>query len=337
MRLIESIKCKWQILILVLLIAVCIFLTGCGAEKPKVYRVGIISGAPPFESIGYGFKMKMTELGYIEGENIIYDFKKMSIDPQGFQRVARKFVEDEVDLIFAFPTEPAVEAKAATKGTDIPVVFAMAGLEGYDLIENVRQPGKNITGVRFPIPELSAKQVELLHELVPKAKRVYIIYDRNYPNTVPALKEMHSIASSLNITLVKDPVNNVQELQAALQKRAALDDISVDAILFMPDILNHSPDGFGAILEFASEHRVPLGGGMDFTVDLGAMFSYVPDNVDQGRLAAILVDKVFRGIPAGTIPVVTPECRLRLNYRVIQELGLEVSEGLLSRADEIIK
>jgi putative ABC transport system substrate-binding protein len=82
---------------------------------------------------------------------------------------------------------------------------------------------------------------------------------------------------------------------------------------------------------------VPIGGGMDFTADLGAMFSFVPDNVVQGRMAAPLADKIFKGIPAGSIMVVTPPSRLRLNYKVIKELGLEVNEGLLSSANEIIR
>jgi len=90
-------------------------------------------------------------------------------------------------------------------------------------------------------------------------------------------------------------------------------------------------------MTFANDHRLPVGGGMDFTADAGALFSFVPGNREQGRLAAVLADKVFKGIPAGTIPVVTPEARLRLNYKVIQGLGLVVPEGLLSRADEIIR
>jgi putative ABC transport system substrate-binding protein len=325
------------LLLLTLLVAGCVLLSSCGKKTQKVYRVGIVSGAEPFADIANGFKAKMTELGYVEGKNIIYDFQKLNADPLGVKRVAEKFVADKVDLIFAFPTEPALAAKAATKGTNIPVVFAMAGIEGDNLVESIIQPSGNITGVRYPGPEDTVKRLEILRELVPNAKRVYLIYDPDYPNAPSALRQLRPAALSLGITLVEDPVNNVKELRAALQARDKLDDIGIDTILLMPDLLDHSPDGFEAILKFANEHKVPIGGGMNFTADLGAMFSLVPDNVEQGMLAASLADKIFKGTPAGSIMVVTPPSHLRLNYKVTQELGLTVPGGLLSRADEIIR
>jgi putative ABC transport system substrate-binding protein len=337
MKLSKQIDFGRQILLLILMVVACVLLNSCAKKTQKVYRVGIVSGAEPFVDIADGFKTKMTELGYIEDKNIVYDFHKLDADPTGVEQVVRKFVADKVDLIFAFPTEPAVAAKVAAKGTNIPVVFAMAGIEGDNLVESIIQPSGNITGVRYPGPEDTLKRLEILHELVPHAKRVYLIYDPNYPNAPMALGGLRPATPSLGITLVEDPVNNIKELRAALQVRDKLDDIGIDVILLMPDILNHSPDGFGAILKFANKHKVPIGGGMNFTADLGAMFSLVPDNVEQGMLVAPLVDKIFKGTPAGSIMVITPPSRLRLNYKVIKELGLTVPEGLLSSAKEIIR
>lgn len=339
MNLSKQIKSKHHMLFLTLLVVVCAFLSGCGkkTQEQKVYRVGIMSGAEAFVTIADGFKVGMTELGYVEGKNIVYDLHKLNNDHAGEQRVAKKFVEDKVDLIFAFPTEPSLAAKAATQGTDIPVVFALAGIEGTNLVESVPKPGGNITGVRFPGPENTVKRLDILHELVPEAKRILLTYDPNYPNAPSALGQLRPAASSLGLTLVEDPVNNVEELQATLQKRAALNDIGIDVILIMPEILTQTPDCFGTILKFANEHKVPIAGGMEFTADLGAMFSFAPDNVEMGMMAATLADKILKGIPAGTIMVVTPDNHLKLNYKVIQELGLKVSEGLLSRAKEIIR
>ncbi len=333
----KKVSFRWQIPLITMLVMFCVFWSGCGKKTQKVYRVGIVSGAEPFADIADGFKAKMTELGYIEGKNIVYDFQKLNADPFGEKRVAKKFVADKVDLIFAFPTEPALAAKAAAKGTNIPVVFALAGIEGNNLVESISKPGGNITGVRYPGLEDTVKRLEILHELVPNAKRVYLIYDPNYPNALMALGGLRPAVSSLGITLVEDSVNNVEELQAALQRRAELDDIGIDAILIMPEILTQTPDGFGAILKFANERKVPIGGGLVYTVKHGAMFSLVPDNVEMGNMAAPLADKIFKGTPAGSIMVVTPPSHLRLNYKVIQELGLAVPGGLLSRADEIIR
>lgn len=332
-----QIKSRQKILVLTLLIAVCIFVSGCAKKTEKVYRVGIISGAEIFVNIADGFKAKMTELGYVEGKNIIYDLQKLNVDREREKQVVKKFVDDQVDLILAFPTEPTLAAKAATSGTKIPVVFAMAGIEETSLVASVSHPGGNITGVRFPGTELTVTRLDILRELVPKAKRIYLIYDRNYPTAVSALRQLHLAASPLGIKLVEDPVNNLEELQDALRKRAAAKDIGIDAILIMPEVLTQSPDGFAAIIKFAKTHKVPIGGSVNYTADIGAMFSFVPDNFEMGSQAAALADKIFKGTPAGTIMVVTPESYLRLNYKVIQELGLTIPEGLLNRAKDIIR
>jgi putative ABC transport system substrate-binding protein len=331
----KPLKSKRKIILTAFLIMACVFISGCGEKTEKVYRVGIVSGARAFIKIADGFKAKMTELGYIEGKNIVYDLHELDADPAGEERVARKFVEDKVDLIFAFPTGPSFAAKAAAQGTNIPVVFALAGIEGNNLVESVPKPGGNITGVRFPGLESIVKRLDILHELVPKANRIYIIYDSNYPNAYAAIEQLRLAIREMDLILVEDPINNLEELQAALQKRAASDDIGIDAILIMPDILTHSSEGYREILKFANEHKVPIAGSM--ASDLGAMFSYSPNTFEMGMLAAIQADKIFKGAPAGTIMVVTPSLYLQLNYKVIKELGLDVSEGLLRNAKEIIR
>ena len=337
MRLDKLIKSTQKILVLTLLVVICMALSGCGEKKEKVIRVGILSEFEGFAVIADGFKAKMTELGYADGKNITYDIHIMNMDPSQVRQIAKRLVRDKVDLIFTFPTEASVAAKEATQGMDIPVVFSNANIEGTNLVENVRQPGGNITGVRFPGPDNDVMRLGFLHELVPQAKRVLIIYNPDYPTTQSVAEALRQEASSLGITMVEDHVISVEGLQASLQKRAASDDIGIDAILLMPDFINHSPDGFTTILNFANEHKVPIGGGANFTADQGAMFSFVPDFFETGMLAATLADKILKGTPAGTIPVVTPENHLRLNYKAIKELGLNVSEGLLSRANEIIR
>ena len=321
------------------LVAVGVLLGSCGKKAPeqKIYRVGIVSGSDAFAGIADGFKSKMTELGYIEGKNVVYDVQKLNADSAGEQRVTNKFVADKVDLIFAFPTEPALAAKAAAMGTNIPVVFALAGIEGNNLIDNILKPGGNITGCRYPGPELTAKRLEILHEMVPQAKRILITYDPNYPMLPRSLKELHSVILTIDVKLVEVPVNSLKELETSLQQRAAMSDIGIDAILIMPEILTQSPQGWAMISKFAAEHKIPLGGSAGFEADTGAVFSYIPDNVETGKLVAPIVDKIFKGTPAGEIMVVTPQSYLRLNYKVAKELGLTVSEGLLNRADEIIR
>jgi len=325
------------LLIITLVLAGYVLLSSGSGKLSNMHRVGIVSGAETFNNIAVGFKAKMIELGYVEGINITYDFQALNADHAGIQRAVRKFVDNKVDLIFAFPTEPALAAKAVTEGTDIPVVFALAGIEGNNLVESIMKPGGNITGVRFPGPEITAKRLEILQELVPSVKRIYLIYDPDYPNTSVALDSLHKMASQLKMTLVEDTVRDVQQVRDALQRRTALDDIGIDAIFIMPEMLTQTPECFELIIRFADEHNIPVAGGMPYTTKHGALFSVAPDNVQMGKLAAYLVDGIFNGASPGKMMVVTPSPSMWLNYNVAQRMGLDVHEGLLSGADVIIR
>lgn len=320
----------------ILLAVGCVFFGGCG-EKKKVYHVGILSGLDAFLGMADGFTAGMTELGYIEGENIVYDLRRTNMDPAEIKQILKKFVDDKVDMIFTFPTEPAVEAKAVVKGTNIPVVFASANIEGVDLVDSVGVPGGNITGCRYPGPDLAVKRFEILRELMPQLKRLGIIYNINYPANKPALEVLHPVAVAASVTLVEVPVTDIKQIQDDFLIRAKADDIGMDAILIMPDDFTQSPTGWTMVSEFAAGHKIPIAGSASFEADTGAVFSYIPDNVETGKLASTVADKVFKGTPAGKIMVVTPYSKLRLNYKAIKALGLTASEGLLSQADEIIR
>jgi putative ABC transport system substrate-binding protein len=325
----------WTILTLVVVFA--LLLSGCGAEKPKVYRVGIVGGGT-FAAIGDGFKAKMAELGYVEGQNIVYDWPNPDADTAETQLIAEQFVDDKVDLIFTSGSTPsALAAQAATQGTDIPVVFTYAATEGTNLVESVRQPGGNITGVRYPGPEQISKRLEIMLEVAPEVKRVWIGYDKNSPNTALALEALRPAASNLGVTLVEVPATTLEEVAADLTARAAAADLGLDAIILMPDGFSHGPDGFAMLSQFAAEHKVPLGGSFLYTVEAGAVFGNADNLFKVGELAAPLADKILKGTPAGTIPVVTPDQDLYINYKVAQELGLTVPEGLLSMAVEVIR
>jgi putative ABC transport system substrate-binding protein len=299
--------------------------------------VGILSGLEVFATTTEGFKAGMAELGYVEGENIVYDVQEVYTGEADMQQTLDKFVADEVDLIFAFPTEPAILAKAATQGTDIPVVFAMGTTEGNDLIESVREPGGNITGVRYSGPDLFVKYLEFLLDLAPDAKRVWLTYDPDYPAIPSTLESLYPAASSAGVTLVEVPVKSIAEIEADLAARDQLSDVGVDGILMVPGI-SHAPPSWAAISAFAAKHELPIAGGLPVWAAQGeTVFSYMPDNIEVGKLATPSVDKIFKGTPAGTIPVITPEPHLQLNYKLAQELGLTVPEGLLSMAMEIYR
>jgi putative ABC transport system substrate-binding protein len=329
----KIIKPKWFLLINLTLLFFLVFINNC-AHKEKVYKIGILTSFSPMLSIANGFKAGMFEMDYIEGENIFYDIQIKDADPEGEKQAVKKFIDDNVDLIFTFPTEASVIAFNGTKGTKIPVVFAMCGIEGNIPIESVSHPGEHATGVRFPGPDNVIKHLELILELNPDAKNIWVTYNPKYPNTPIMLNTLYSAALNNNVTIIEAPNLNAEEVQADLD---ALNASVIDAFLLLPESLSQSRDVVEVIIKYAIEHKILVGGGVPYTLELGAVFCLTPDEFEMGRLAAPVANKILNGIPPGEIPLVTPENYLWLNYKVAKKLGLNVSEGLLARVDKIIK
>jgi putative ABC transport system substrate-binding protein len=325
-----------KMLIAALLVSV-VILSGCPSQTQKVYHVGILSGLNLFSGIADSFKAEMTNLGYVEGKNIVYDVQKTNFEPDKEKHMLEKFVDDKVDLIFGFNTEVALEAKEATEGTGIPVIFANAFIEGTGLVESVRQPGGNITGVRYPSTDVAVKRLEILQKLVPKAKRIWLPYQKGYPSVPAELEILRPAAASLNLTLIEFASENLAHLQAELERRFKSGDMGFDAVLLIPESLSTIRAAFETIANFTRERRIPIGGSRIVTEDYGTLFAVTVNNTEISIQAAHLADKVLRGTKAGTIPVVSPESLIVINYKVSQELGLSVGKGLLSRANEIIR
>ncbi len=314
-----------------------LLLVGCAGEAPKTYRVGILVGADTLRVGADSFKNKMAELGYIEGKNITYDVQKSNGDPAEEKRIAGEFAAKKVDLVFAFPGQSARSVKAALQGTDIPIVFANAVLEGANLVDSVRSPGGNITGVRVPGIESVLKSFESLLEFTPRFERIMVIYDPNYATTSPALEALREVASSSNVTLQEVQVTQVQDTQAVLERLEQSGEAGMDAIQLLQDTLARSAEASGTILRFADAHRVPVVGGPKTLVQGGALLSASSDIVESAEMAAPLADQILKGTPAGTIPVVSPQPHLYVNYKKAQELGLTVPPGLLKQAVEIFR
>jgi putative ABC transport system substrate-binding protein len=333
----KKFKYGQQVLIIALLIGAGLLLSGCGTQKPKVYRVGILSGLDYMAGAADGFKAGMLELGYVEGQNIVYDHQKTNFDMAAYKSILQKFVADEVDLIFVFPTEASLEAKATTQGTDIPVLFSIANIEDTGLVNSVREPGGNITGVRYPGPDIALKRFEIMRELAPQAERMWIPYQRGYPIVDSQLEVLRPAAAAAGVTLIEIPASNAAELEAELQAQAQSANPGLDAILFIAEPLAVTSDAFVVMAKFAAEHEIPIGGALMEVEGYGSVFGLNIDPVKVGKQAASLADKILKGIPAGTIPVVSAESYLQVNYRVAQEMGLTVPEGLLSQAAEIIR
>lgn len=326
-------------LLIVMFLVMALVITGCSPQNPdqKIYKIAIVSGMEAFEEIIQGFTDGMTEQGFIEGENVYYHFVRVNPNNPADEAKIRQIIADSVDLMLTFPTEASLWVKELTRETKIPIVFVMAGIEGNDLVETILHPGGNITGVRYPGPDISVMRLELLRELAPSVKRVWIVYDANYPTNNVAVEMLHHSIAQSDIHLEEVQITGIADIQTDLDKRRAAKDAGFDAILMMPDYFSLSHVGWSMITTFADEFEIPIVGNGNGYFKEKTVLGYMPDLTEMGKQAVPLVNKILNGTPAGMIMVATPISRLQINYKLAQQLGLKVSEGLISRADEIIR
>lgn len=313
---------------------------GCNAQTgaSKIYRVGLLSGADVFNTTLDGFKAEMTELGYIEGENIIYDFQAAGGDSQKMEEICQKFVADRVDLIVTTTNAAALAAKESTSNANIPVVFTivLAPVE-TGVVESLRQPGGNVTGVRNPLEDFVGKRIEILLQMNPSIKRLWVPYNPQYVTVETVLNRLRQVAPILKVELVETPVNTPEEIVTELEARVAAADIGFDAIIIMPDLTVQDPKGWEAILAFANQYNLPISANTANQVEQGALFAYLSDNIESGQQAAPQADRILRGGNPANIPVASAEPHLHINYKVAQNLGLTIEQGLLAQAIEIIR
>jgi len=329
-------KPRTAVSVLVLAAVLAAFAVGC-PKAAKTYRIGILVGTDSMANLVESFKRKMSDLGYVEGKNASYAVMRSNADRAEERRIAEKFVADKVDLVFVFPGQPALTVKAAAEGASIPIVFANAIVGGTELVESIRNPGGNITGVRIPSPELALKSLETLLALKPSTRRVMVLDDPGYSTDGPILDQLRKAALLSGVTLQEVSIADTSKTGAILRSLEESGKATMDAIIFLPDSITRSAEASGEVLAFADRHRVPLIGGTPLMVETGVALTAAADEVEPGELAAGLADKILRGVPAGSIPVVTTRTHLVINYRKVRELGLEPSESLLKQASEIIR
>ncbi len=326
-----------SMVLLLIILLVALSISSCGAEETKTYRVGVLAGISFLADIEAGFKDGMAELGYVEGENIVYDVQTTEFDIPAYQSILQKFVDDDVDLIVSFPTEATIEAKAITEGTDIPVVFTFAFIEGMGIVDTIQEPGGNVTGVRYPGVDIALLRYEMLREIMPDATRIVVPYQAGYPIVPPQLEALHAAADADGVTLLEVPASSAEEVAAFLQEQVVSGEPGFDVILFLVEPLATVPEVFLAVADFGKEYQIPTMGIYSSTDGYASIFGVNVDIYGAGLSAAPLADKVLQGTDPATQPVVSSEPYIEIDYSAAQAMGLEIPETLLAKADEIYR
>jgi putative ABC transport system substrate-binding protein len=176
-----------------------------------------------------------------------------------------------------------------------------------------------------------------MHELVPQAKRMLVAYKKDNPIVPIQLETLRPKMEAEGVTMVEIPALTVADIETALKEMAKSPGNDVDAILMIAEPLNVSPAGFLLLAKFAAEHKIPIGGASMSAGGYNSIFGVATDNIAVGKQSALLADKILKGAQTGSIPVVSAENFLQINYKAAQELGLQVSDELLGQANQVIR
>ena len=293
-----------------------------------VPHVGYLSPGPgyPFEA----FRDGLQELGYVEGRNVVIERRSAEGDPQRLQELAAELVRLRVAVVVTATTAATQAAQRAT--TTIPIVFALADEPvELGLIVSVAKPGGNITGLTGLMAEITAKRLELLKEVSPRATRVAVLWGP-YPLSAAVLKEVASASRSLGLTLHEIEVQQPSELNSAFARMTAW---HAGALLVLPHPMFVAQRA--RLAELAAKHRLPSTYHLKDFVEVGGLMSYAPDVADMSRRAAGYVDKILKGAKPGELPVEQPtKFELVINLKTAKVLGAKVPQSLLLQADKVI-
>ena len=321
------------------------FLAGTGAlllaaplaaeaqQARSVSRLGFLAPGLPQDSSRSSVLMQaLQELGYVQNQNLLVERRFAEGNIERLPAMAAELVQLKVDVIFTLSTPGVRAAQSAT--TTIPIVFVgVADPVGSGLVLSLARPGANTTGVSTQLFDLNAKELQLLTEIVPRARRVAILWNPANQSSTASFANSERIASALNMTIV--PVR--------MAKPADVDTALAAMIRDRPDVMIVHPaapmfEVRGHIMEFAAQNRLPTVSSMREMAVAGGLLTYGPNAAHDTRLAAGYVDKILKGAKPADLPVMQPtKIELVINLKTAKALGLTIPQSLLLRADEVIQ
>ena len=300
----------------------------------KVFRIGLLSGnrPSPMPSNIEAFRQGLRELGYVEGQNISVEYRFAEGKEERYAILAAELVNLGVDVIVTFGTQATVAAKQAT--STIPILVGNAGdLVGEGLVASLARPGGNITGFTSVDPDLSAKRLQLLKEILPKVSRVAVLYHGGPGGDQEELRETQTAAKTLGVQIQPLQVLEPDQFQRAYT--AMTKERAQALIIFVGSFIAfHRKE----LLELAAKIRIPTMCGNPEWSEAGGLISYGNDRRDQFRRVATYVDKILKGTKPADLPVQQPmKYELVINVKTAKEIGVTIPPNVLARADRVIK
>jgi putative ABC transport system substrate-binding protein len=307
-------------------------LTAFGQQQPvKTARVGWLTYlAAPDPGLAL-LREGMGELGYVEGRSYVIMGRFANDDFTRLPTLVEELAAERVDVVVA---RGAIAAFTIPIRSRIPVVFAFSGdpIEA-GFADSLRVPGRNMTGITFMAMELSAKRVEVLKEMIPKASRIALLSNPEHAGELSEYRVTEGTSRRLGAAITRYLVRTPQELATAF---AAIRADNPDAMIVFPDALTLARRK--DITDFAARARIPCIYGWTEFADSGGLLSYGPTVTDSYKTLTVFVDKVLKGTDASRIPIEQVKTiTLTLNLAAVKALGISVPQSLLVRADKLIE
>ena len=306
-----------------------------GAQQAKVHRVGFLSQSspPPPGSKPGVFTRTLHDLGYVEGRNLVLEFRWAEGQNARFPGLAAELVALKPEVIVADSTPGAIAAQHAT--TVIPIVMVnVSDPVGTGIVASLAKPGGNVTGATDFGMAMAVKNVELMHELVPKATRIAVLLSDN-PVHPLQLKLVQDAAKSIGLTALPTMVKTEADLDTAF---ASMVREKAGAAMWLGGAPFSTPSQTDQLVESAAKAKVPMLYSSRAPVDRGGLMSYAPTYEERYGKAAIFVDRILKGAKPADLPVEQPtKFELVINLKTAKALGLTIPPLLLTRADEVIQ
>lgn len=301
----------------------------------KVYRLGFLASGTSTASVGMveAFRDGMRELGWVEGRNVVVDYRFAEGRNELLPGLAAELVRKRVDLIVAANSPTAIAARNAT--STIPIVMtSVSDPVRFGLVASLARPGGNVTGVTYSAGlEIFDKQLQLLLEAVPTAKRVAVLWNPSNPGHAAVVSNVQAAAQSLGLSVQLVEARSPDDFDGAF---ATMAKERSQALLVVSDAM------FGShasrLGELVTKSRLPSVHGTRSNVEAGGLILYGANILRQVRRSAVYVDKILKGANPADLPVEQPTMfDLVINLKTARTLGLTIPRSLLLRADLVIE
>jgi len=309
-------------------------LTSFAQQKGKVWRIGFLS---PASASGFARQVEalragLRDLGYVEGKNIVIEFRWAEGKFERLPGLAAELVRLKVDVIVTHGNPGVIAAKNAT--STLPIVMATsADPVALGFVASLARPGGNVTGLTGINPEVIAKRLELLKDAFPRTRQVAVLFNPDNPGyTRLVFPAMDATAKSLKLELHQFPVREPGEFNSAF---AAMAKRRVDAVVTTDDSVLVA--NFGPITKLAAKLRLPSIGSTELA-EVGGLMAYGANRLEQFRRTAYFVDRIFKGAKPADLPVEqATRFETVLNQKTAKALGLQFPQAVLARADRVIE